>query len=372
MALFSNTSDITDPSDFSRCSLPRLAGLDSLLRCHICKEFLTAPMLTSCGHSFCSVCIRKYLIHTPKCPICSKEIRESNVQRNVLLEQVVMSFKDVRQGLLEKLDTKTVRKVSQSFTSSSSSGNTIRQHEVIDIDDVDDDVDDDVSIVSETKKRRHEPQGLEALFKKRKSPEVKESPVAACPICSKNFPLDKLESEHIDLCLSAPLLIDVPSEPLFSPKEPDVVYQKLTKLDYSSMSNSALKQKLMKLDLPTTGTRSQMEQRYNEYLIVWNANCDSVAPKNPKVLRKQVAQWEASLKFKNGEVKQLDKEGWKELIEQARSGLKKAQPQDYNDIHDKDTKKENKMEGEVDTILIMSSNEDIKTTQGSGERFFQD
>ena len=100
MNLLGDLSNITDPLDFKTTKIPQLFEIDSLLRCHICKEFLSAPMLTSCGHTFCSVCIRKYLIHTPKCPICAKELRESNLSRNVLLEQVVLSYRSVRDDLL--------------------------------------------------------------------------------------------------------------------------------------------------------------------------------------------------------------------------------------------------------------------------------
>lgn len=378
-----NGYTVSDPSDFTPTGVPKLFELDSLLRCHICKEFLQAPMLTHCGHSFCSVCIRKYLIHTPQCPICSKELREASLQRNILLEQVVVSFRGVRDDLLEKL--KVVKKEARVRAED------VTEVQVIEIND------DDLEIVYETTRKRKVDQhshGLDALFKRRKSPDQMSDTtvkMAPCPICSKQFPLDKLESEHIDICLNTPLL-QSDSPQTFTPKEVEHSYQKLTKLDFAGISTNSLKQKLTKLELPTTGTRNQLEQRYNEYLIIWNANCDSIQPKNPKVLRKQVAQWEASLKFKQSEnATQLDGQGWKDLIKQARSGLKKKMKQ--NDENDNDDTKEhsvepeNEVDKEIDTIDIISTNEDDfpsaqptagstdqvqeVSTQSSEERFFQ-
>lgn len=323
---------VSDPSDFAHCSEPRLVEFDSLLRCHICKEYQTAPVLTTCGHSYCSVCIRKYLIHTAKCPICSKEIREANLQRNVLLEQVVICFKTLRDDLLEKLTVES--KVDDRQRRGSC--------EVIEIDD-NVEVDDELEIVSETKKRRNVGQGgLESLFKRKKTP-PKVGPLGTCPICAKQFPIRVLESEHIDLCLNTPLLEQ--DKDSIVPKESEHSYQKLTKLDFSSLSNTTLKQKLAKLELPTNGNRNQLESRYNEYLILWNANCDSIVPKDPKVLRRQLAQWESSLKFrKDDHDRQLDKKGWSDLIKQARNSKMKT--------------REEQDDAQVESIDIMSTNEE--------------
>lgn len=356
MAAFKSAETITDPLDFKSSSVPKLCELDSLLRCHICKEFMVAPMLTSCGHSFCSVCIRKYLIHTAQCPMCSQELRESHLTRNVLVEELVISFKEVRSDLLAALISRKSpgkQRSGQAIPPESRGDRT--ENEVIDVDELGDisDFDEEVQIIEEhTKKRKQTPtesRGIDQLFKKIKKDQPKDKgPTGTCPVCNKALPLTVLQSTHIDICLAGeedPAAIDEatplspslepPSRPesspsvasvstFFSRKEPKPQYQKLTKLDYSSLSNSALKAKLAKIELPTNGTRHQLESRYNEYLILWNANCDSLNPKNPKVLRKQLAQWESSLQFKTKSDKQLDKDGWRDLIAQARQSAQNA------------------------------------------------
>lgn len=48
--------DLDTPSDFTASSL---SYLDSVLRCPICSELYTAPViLTNCLHTFCSLCLR--------------------------------------------------------------------------------------------------------------------------------------------------------------------------------------------------------------------------------------------------------------------------------------------------------------------------
>jgi len=403
MNLLGDLSNITDPLDFKTTKVPKLFEVDSLLRCHICKEFLSAPMLTSCGHTFCSVCIRKYLIHTPKCPICAKELRESNLSRNVLLEQVVISYKDVRNDLLKNLEIPKERPSKEPIQSAQklydvdSSKNSIEL-----IEDVDADYDDDVIIIDELKKRKSEATGIDSLFKKRKAQEEKKG---VCPICNKMLPLRLIETTHIDACLAnpqpavqtstssskksptktmtTPMRSSTPDSPspYFQPKEVNSDLKKLTKLDYASLSTSALKQKLTKLELPVTGTRNQLENRYNEYLILWNANCDSVIPKNPKVLRKQLSQWENSLKFKStNSERQLDEGGWNQLIAQAKKSTMKGKTNDKVEEEEKVNSQEsddnNPLESEGNKRSSseeqVKSPNDVDVNTSKEEQFFND
>ncbi|KAJ1679617.1 E3 ubiquitin-protein ligase rad18 [Spiromyces aspiralis] len=105
--------DIEDPTDWPE-ALPHLHQLDAHLRCPICKEyFTTAMMLTSCGHNFCSLCIRRYLTTEKKCPSCRKSVDDSELLPNRLIDSITRSFRSNRwamDGTQEIYKTKTAKK----------------------------------------------------------------------------------------------------------------------------------------------------------------------------------------------------------------------------------------------------------------------
>ena len=99
----SNINEVSDPSDWDNCKLPSLSNLDSLLRCQICKDFLNAPVLTNCGHVFCSICIRRTISNSNKCPLCLEETYESSLRKVLILDNIVKWFNNNRNDLLKNL-----------------------------------------------------------------------------------------------------------------------------------------------------------------------------------------------------------------------------------------------------------------------------
>src|SRR5436190_5921744 len=92
--------DISDPSDWKNTSLPALYSLDSTLRCLICKDFYTAPVITTCLHTFCSLCIRRSLSAEPICPACrATNISDSGLRQNKVVAELVENFLVVRYPL---------------------------------------------------------------------------------------------------------------------------------------------------------------------------------------------------------------------------------------------------------------------------------
>lgn len=322
---------ITDASDFGRTAIPQLTQLDALLRCHICKDFLRVPVLTPCGHTFCSLCIREYLRKEPKCPLCLNELRESNLRSEFLVNEVIESYKSLRQPLLNFLnsntpptaDTALIELVSQS------------------------DDDDDIQILATTEKRRPKGSLLESatlanrvakdstkihsLLKIRNERNKSKEKMVPCPICQNLYPMQALERTHLDECLTLQTLGKKRSKPehstanqnSLSPRISDISAQKLRQLEHSnqqishldrylsssnnvdrqrlpkinftSMSANQIKQKLASLGLPTNGTKQNMMARYNQYEMLWNSNfCDSLEPVSENELKRQLTSWEAS------------------------------------------------------------------------------
>ncbi|GAA6057691.1 hypothetical protein JCM3770_003847 [Rhodotorula araucariae] len=80
---------------------PSLAGVDHALRCPICAELFTAPViLTACSHSFDSRCLRHYLATHKRCPACFLETTEDRIRVNLALQTTVQAWKDARADLL--------------------------------------------------------------------------------------------------------------------------------------------------------------------------------------------------------------------------------------------------------------------------------
>src|SRR5277367_1217766 len=92
-----NRDDFSDPSDWNNTSLSAISPLDSNLRCLICKDFYTAPVITSCLHTFCSLCIRRSLSTEAICPACrTTNISDSGLRQNKVVADLVENFVAVR------------------------------------------------------------------------------------------------------------------------------------------------------------------------------------------------------------------------------------------------------------------------------------
>ncbi|KAI9822818.1 MAG: E3 ubiquitin-protein ligase rad18 [Phylliscum demangeonii] len=100
MAATTQPDDISDPTEWSQTALASLSSVDAALRCQVCKDFYTTPMMTSCAHTFCSLCIRRCLANDGKCPMCRASEQEVKLRRNCALDEVVAAFRAARQKTL--------------------------------------------------------------------------------------------------------------------------------------------------------------------------------------------------------------------------------------------------------------------------------
>lgn len=93
--------EVSDPTDWHSTPLAGLAAVESALRCQMCKDFYKTPMLTSCSHTFCSLCIRHALVNDDRCPLCRKVCQSSQLRNNWALEEAVDAFNIARKAALD-------------------------------------------------------------------------------------------------------------------------------------------------------------------------------------------------------------------------------------------------------------------------------
>jgi E3 ubiquitin-protein ligase RAD18 len=87
---------LPDSTDWISTSLPAFEPLEAALRCEICKEFYENPVITTCSHTFCSLCIRRCISHDSKCPACRSVCQADKLVANVVVREIVGRFQDVR------------------------------------------------------------------------------------------------------------------------------------------------------------------------------------------------------------------------------------------------------------------------------------
>ena len=96
-----NHSDVADPTDWLQTPTPQLDQVEVALRCQVCKDFFDTPMITSCSHTFCSLCIRRCLTNDGNCPICRAPDQEIKLRRNCTVEELVSVFQLARPALIQ-------------------------------------------------------------------------------------------------------------------------------------------------------------------------------------------------------------------------------------------------------------------------------
>jgi hypothetical protein len=93
--------EITDSTDWIDTALPAFEPLEAALRCEVCKEFYENPVITTCSHTFCSICIRRCISKDEKCPVCNTSCQASRLLPNHAVRAIVQQFKEARPKAFE-------------------------------------------------------------------------------------------------------------------------------------------------------------------------------------------------------------------------------------------------------------------------------
>lgn len=81
------------------------------LLCPICHELMTNPHSTPCGHSFCSLCIRRHCDTTlnvnraaaERCPTCKEKLDVVDLRKNSSLSSLVLNYKTLGKQLYDAI-----------------------------------------------------------------------------------------------------------------------------------------------------------------------------------------------------------------------------------------------------------------------------
>ncbi|KZF23233.1 DNA repair protein rad18 [Xylona heveae TC161] len=297
-----HTFDVPDSTDWLNTALPKLAPVETALRCQVCKDFYNTPMITSCSHTFCSLCIRRCLASDGRCPTCRAAGQEVNLRRNGTVEELVETFQSTRADIL-KLARDAIfseRPKRRSTPPKRKLGDTDLEA-------------DDTSRSSSRRTTRSQTQRSQSAAAADPAPitieddedseeQQPDDGLVACPICNRRMKAESVFS-HLDRCDGKPadprsqsstpktptqLQTIYPQRGIQSPRPPE----RLPKLNYSLMKENALRKKFSELGIPAWGPKPLLERRHTEWVNLWNANCDSSRPKTKKELLNELDLWE--------------------------------------------------------------------------------
>ncbi|XP_076202836.1 E3 ubiquitin-protein ligase RAD18 isoform X2 [Aptenodytes patagonicus] len=288
-----------------------MQAVDDLLRCGICFDYFSIAMIIpQCSHNYCSLCIRKFLSYKTQCPTCCVAVSESDLKNNRTLDELVKSFNSARQQLFQLvLDTPLTS--SPLACSRHSAGKShvrspiswpvlkeevpvidsfLRKEKVCTLTKEADGLAGTDQKIFKTEECHNlysssaEVAGKDNEVGSRESPEctkshekssasvVKVVKKVDCPVCEVAIP-EQYINKHLDSCLTR-------EEKKDSLRSSAHKRKPMSKVVYNLLSDRDLKKKLKEHGLSTHGTRQQLIKRHQEFVHMYNAQCDSLNPKS--------------------------------------------------------------------------------------------
>ncbi|KAE8313328.1 hypothetical protein BDV41DRAFT_261621 [Aspergillus transmontanensis] len=290
------TFDLPDSTDWLGTPLSLLTPLESALRCQVCKDFFDNPVITSCCHTFCSLCIRRCLSTEGKCPACRSSDQELKLRRNWAVQELVEAFQNARPSVLDL--AKRAATEDREDAEVGTAQPTSKKRKVYERDGSNSEVSEGRQTRSRTKgvERQTEPATTDIVEDSQDEEYVPEDGLVACPICKRRMKNEAV-FQHLDNCTgdpAPPKKISFGSLQPMSPasRTPNKAPERLPTINYSLLKDNVLRKKLKDLGIPNWGPRPLLQRRHTEWMNLWNANCDSKTPKSKRELLHELGVWE--------------------------------------------------------------------------------
>ncbi len=292
----SSTPLLPDLSDGLSKRLPDLAKMVAQVQCPVCYETLRNPEMTTngCGHNFCSMCVRRYLVYKQQCPSCFQSLLESQLKPNRVLTDIIESLGNLLPKLEEIVSNSAPpvgKNVSErgkeeapkmarpaSLSSQSESESTV------------------VTVVNSSRNDSVNSEG----------PSSQDGDRVPCPVCQVRV-LQKNVNLHLDRCLaeqrgelgpaSTSTNLEMKS-PTQSTKSP-AIFKTLKPMKqpiFHILKDAALKKLLKEQGLETKGDRKTLEKRFRNFVVLWNSQVNSAKPMSRLQMVMKIKRDETNLK----------------------------------------------------------------------------
>ncbi|XP_028644504.1 E3 ubiquitin-protein ligase RAD18 [Grammomys surdaster] len=363
--------------------------IDDLLRCGICFEYFNiAVIIPQCSHNYCSLCIRKFLSYKTQCPTCCVAVTEPDLRNNRLLDELVKSMNFARTRLLQfALESppispvsSTSKKVAVKVHNAEATQHPVKQGNRLM----------DKFLIRETGGCVSELLGKEneRKFSPQKeistSAEIKETsllgktvlglsdangPVTpststmkpdtkvSCPVCGVSIPENHI-NKHLDSCLSR-------EEKKESLRSSAHKRKPLPKTVYNLLSDRDLKKKLKQHGLSIQGNKQQLIKRHQEFVHMYNAQCDALHPKSAAEIVQEIENMEKTrMRLEASKLNEnlmfLKKNKKKKKIEEIHSKYRKKHQNEFQLLVDQ-AKKGYKKTGRVSKAAVIRKDEPAET-----------
>ncbi|KAL5336405.1 hypothetical protein BJX70DRAFT_284134 [Aspergillus crustosus] len=294
--------DIPDSTDWLETPLTLLAPLETSLRCQVCKDFFDNPVITSCYHTFCSLCIRRCLSTEGKCPTCRSSDQELKLRRNWAVQEIVEGFKNARSSVLElaKEAARGTEALVQDGQEVGGEQPASKKRKIEQEDEADKPAEEGVRTRSQSRgiPRPAQAAPTEILDDIQDDEYIPDDGLVSCPICAKRMK-EGAVFRHLDTCTGGTIaskpagfgsLASTSRKPFLDSTEKPP--ERLPHLNYDILKETVLRKKLKDLGIPGWGPRPLLQRRHTEWMNLWNANCDSRTPKPKRDLLRELEVWE--------------------------------------------------------------------------------